>query len=94
MKSQAAPRFWKLYNRLPRIEQQQARKAYQLWKTNPNASGLQFKRVSETESIYSARVSEDYRVLGLMEGDTIIWFWIGSHKEYERMLKQRMRKSV
>jgi hypothetical protein len=76
------------------MEQQRARKAYQMWKTNPNAPGLHFKRVSEAEPIYSARVSEDYRVLGLMEGDTVVWFWIGGHNEYERMLKQRKRKGA
>lgn len=87
MKSQAAAQFWKLYNRLPIQEQQRASKAYRLWKTNPSMPGLHFKRVSEQEPIYSARVSDDYRVLGLLEGDTLIWFWIGRHDEYERLLK-------
>lgn len=87
MNAKAAPRFWKLYNRLPHQEQERARKAYQMWKTNPNASGLHFKRVSDQEPIYSARVSDDYRVLGLLEGNTIVWFWIGKHDEYERILK-------
>ena len=87
MKSKATPKFWKRYNNLPRKEQQRARRAYQIWKSNPNATGLRFKRVSEEEPIYSARVSDSYRVLGLMEGDTVIWFWIGDHDEYERMLK-------
>ncbi len=42
MNSKATPRFWKLYGHLPRYEQQRARKAYQIWKTNPNAPGLRF----------------------------------------------------
>ena len=88
MNAKAAPRFWELYNQLPRQEQQRARKAYQIWKTNPNASGLRFKRVGDKEPIYSARVSKVYRVLGILEGDTIIWFWIGRHDEYERILRQ------
>ncbi len=24
--------------------------------------------------------------LGLLEADTITWFWIGSHADYERLL--------
>ena len=87
MNSKAAPKFWDCYNRLPRAAQQRARKAYQLWKTNPRASGLRFKRVSEEEPIYSVRVSADYRALGLLENDTLIWFWIGKHEEYERILR-------
>ena len=87
MKSKATQRFWKLYFHLPVKVQQRARKAYQIWKAKPNTPGLNFKRVSEEEPIYSVRISHDYRVLGLMEGDTMVWFWIGDHNEYNRMLK-------
>ena len=89
MKSRATRNFWKFYGRLSRQEQQRARKAYQIWLQNPAAPSLRFKRVSTQTPIYSARVSEDYRVLGLLEGDTMIWYWIGPHDEYERLLKQR-----
>ena len=61
MKSQAAPKFWKFYVRLPRSVQQQARKAYQLWKVNPHHPSLHFKRVADQEPIYSARVSSNSR---------------------------------
>lgn len=87
MKSRATPKFWKYYLRLPRRVQRQARKAYQLWRANPGHPGLHFKRVDEEDPIYSARVTEDYRVLGLLEGDTVIWYWIGRHDEYERLLR-------
>ena len=87
MKSQATPKFWKLYARLPRRFQQRAQKAYQLWKKNPSHPGLHFKRVDDQEPIYSVRVSDTYRVLGLLEGDTMIWYWIGTHDEYELLLK-------
>ena len=87
MKAQAVPKFWKFYVRLPRNVQQQARKAYQLWKVNPHYPSLHFKRVDDKEPIYSARVSNNYRVLGFLEGDTVLWYWIGNHDEYERLLK-------
>ncbi len=87
MKSKATPKFWKLYDHLPLAEQRRARKAYQLWKTHPEAPGLDFKRVSDQEPVYSVRVGKDYRALGLLEGDTVIWFWVGDHDEYERILK-------
>ncbi len=86
MKAKATPKFWKLYERLPRSVQQLARKAYQIWKTNPRHPSLHFKQVGE-EAIYSVRVSGEYRVLGLREGNTLIWFWIGNHDDYERLLK-------
>ncbi len=87
MKSKATPRFWKLYGRLPLQVQKRARKAYQTWQTNPSAHGLRFKRVSEQEPIYSIRVGDDHRVLGLLEEDIMGWFWIGDHDEYLRLLR-------
>ena len=53
---------------------------------NPNHPGLQFKQVHSTRPIYSARISLDYRALGILEGDEMIWFWIGSHADYDRLL--------
>jgi mRNA-degrading endonuclease RelE of RelBE toxin-antitoxin system len=87
MKSRATPKFWKFYARLPRRVQRHARKVYQTWKASPDHPSLHFKRVDDEEPIYSVRVSDDYRALGSLEGDTVIWFWIGRHDEYERLLK-------
>ena len=87
MKSQVTPKLWKFYARLPRSVQRQARKAHQMWQVNPYHPSLHFKRVDDKEPIYSARVSNNYRVLGFLEGDTILWYWIGNRDEYERLLK-------
>ena len=87
MKSKATKRFWTLYHALPDHIQRRAAKAYLLWKSNPNAHGLRFKRVGKRLPVYSARIDAGYRVLGLLEGDTIIWFWIGKHDDYERILR-------
>ncbi len=86
MNSRATRQFWKLFFALPVQIQQRARRAYEIWLTNPRHPGLQFKRVDDEEPIYSARVTDDYRVLGFLEGNTVIWFWIGKHDEYEKML--------
>ncbi len=72
---------------LPLSVKKQARKAYQMWKINPHHPSLHFKRVDDKEPIYSVRVSNDYRVLGFLEGNTVLWYWVGSHDEYERLLK-------
>ena len=89
MRARATLKFWTLYAALPPEVQQQARRVYLLWKANPNHPSLRFKRVDEEEPIYSARVSGDYRVLGVLEGDTVVWFWIGDHDEHARLLKHR-----
>lgn len=88
MKSHTTARFRKLLASLPPEVRKQARQAFRLFKNNPCHPGIYFKRVHSTKPIYSVRISLNYRALGVEEGNDIIWFWIGSHAEYERMLKK------
>jgi hypothetical protein len=77
--SQLAESFLACYARLPAAVREQARRAYRLWRANPSHPGVQFKRVHATEPIFSARVGIGWTALGLLEGNTVTWFWIGSH---------------
>jgi hypothetical protein len=87
MKSRATRQFWKHFERLPTDIQRKAYKAYRLWRRNPSAKGLYFKRVSGVaEPLYSVRIGMRYRALGLLDGDTLYWYWIGDHDEYDRAL--------
>jgi len=88
MKSSVTQTFRKRLNELPTSVQEQAAKVYALWQKDPYHSSLQFKRVSQKQPIYSARVSLNYRVLGLLESDHIYWYWIGAHDEYDDLLKR------
>ena len=65
-----------------------ARKACRLFASNPRHQSLRFKKVHGYEPIYSVRVALGYRVVGLLEGDEITWFWIGSHADYDRLLEK------
>lgn len=87
MNSQTTPTFWKHYRTLPQEVRQRARLAYKLWRRNPNHPSLAFKRVKQSQPIYSVRIGLAYRALGLWQGDTITWFWVGTHGEYDRLLK-------
>jgi hypothetical protein len=84
--SRATPRFWAAYRELPPDIRDFARKAYRLFRDNPQHPSLNFKKVHDRDPIYSVRVTLGYRALGLLEGDGITWFWIGSHAEYDRLL--------
>lgn len=88
MKSSVTKAFRKKLAELPPSVQQQAAKAYALWRSDPYHNSLQFKRVSQRQPIYSARISLDYRALGLLENDQIYWFWIGTHTEYDELLQR------
>ena len=80
--------FRDLLHRLPTATQEQAARAYALWRTDPYHNSLQFKRVSQRQPIYAVRVGLGYRALGLREGDHVYWFWIGPHAEYDALLKR------
>jgi len=73
---------------LPEAVRRQARSAYLLFRDNPRHPSLQFKLVHPTLSIYSARVSRGHRAVGVLSGDVIVWFFIGSHAEYEQLLRR------
>ena len=88
MKSFASPRFWRLYNALPVSTRRQADKAYRLWLNDPFHGGLQFKQIHSSRPVYSVRISRDWRALGIMKDDEIVWFWIGSHSEYDQIISR------
>ncbi len=75
-----------MYQRLPEQVKRQTFRAYHTFSKNPQHPGLRFKRVHPTQPIYSVRINRDYRAVGVINGDVIIWFWIGSHADYERLL--------
>lgn len=84
MKSETLPSFWAAYQPLNESVKRATRKAYRLWTENPFHPSLHFKCVSTEEDVWAVRVTLGFRALGIMEGDTVTWFWIGSHDEYER----------
>ena len=88
MNSRLTDEFAALFARLPESVQNQARKNYRLWRTDPSHPSLHFKRIHGLEDIYSVRVGFGWRAVGLVEGNTINWFWIGSHGDYDKLLKQ------
>ena len=38
--------------------------------------------------IYSVRIGKGYRAVGQRDKKGILWFWIGSHAEYDKLLSQ------
>jgi hypothetical protein len=84
MNSATLPSFWTAYGSLDEAVRQRARKAYRLWAENPFHPSLHFKCINREESIWFVRITLNYRALGIFEGDTVTWFWIGSHDDYEQ----------
>ena len=86
MISRITPEFSRLYRQLDPEIRRKVIRARSLFLNNPRHRSLQFKRVKGRRNIYSARIDDNYRVLGELNGDTITWHWIGPHDEYDRMI--------
>ena len=80
------PSFWRLYRQLPQEIQGLADKNYELLKADPRHPSLHLKKVGRSNRLWSVRVGIDYRALGLDKPEGIVWFWIGTHAKYEKML--------
>lgn len=75
--------FWRRYDQLPQEIQKLADKNFQLLKADPYHPSLHFKKIGE---LWSVRVGRGYRALGLNDGDTVQWFWIGTHGAYDQLI--------
>lgn len=66
-----------------------AKKNYKIWKKNPFYKGFEFKQVHQKKPIYSIRVGIGWMALGIIVAkDKIVWFWIGSHNDYDKLLNK------
>jgi hypothetical protein len=84
MRHFASPSFWGLYERLPGSIRELADKNFELLKADPDHPSLHLKRVGK---YWSARIGIKYRVLGIRVDKGVLWFWIGTHAEYDKIVK-------
>lgn len=77
------PRFWQCYEALPESVRALADKNYQLLNIDSNHPSLHLKKVG---NYWSVRVGGGHRALGIETDDGLLWFWIGTHAEYDTLL--------
>ena len=82
----ATEQFWARFNALPGSIQTLARKNFELLKTNPRHPSLHFKKIG---SFWSVRIGLQYRALAIEDEGDFIWVWIGTHDDYERILRTK-----
>ena len=80
----ASPSFWSAYEKLPSSIQKIADRNYELLKLNQQHPSLHFKKI---EHYWSVRVGIHYRALAVEIDDGLLWFWIGGHTEYDKLIK-------
>ena len=83
MKHFATPDFWFHYRLLPQTIQDLADKNFCFLKENPRHPSLRLKKAGE---FWSVRVGLGHRALGKDREEGIVWFWIGTHAEYDQLI--------
>lgn len=84
MISRATPEFWQRYRQLPPDVQLAARKVYQMFRKNPAHPSLRLERLRTDPRGWSIRVTRDVRAVAFRYRDEWLWFWIGTHKDFDR----------
>ena len=83
MKHYTSSDFWELYWKLPVEIRELADKNYELLKDNSRYPSIQLKRIEE---LWSVRVGQHYRAIGIDAPGGIQWIWIGSHADYDKII--------
>jgi hypothetical protein len=83
MKSLTSTSFRKHLAGLSPEVKRRAIKQFRLWLNDHWHPSLHFKRVGP---YWSARVDRDHRALGIERDGAVVWFFIGRHDDYDRLL--------
>ena len=86
MNSAGTTRFWELFKGLPAEAQHLAVKNDHLWQRDPRHPSLHFRRLQGSKDRFSIRVGDHYRALGIQTDEKMIWVWIGTHSDYDRLV--------
>ena len=86
MTSRTEKHFWHRFDQLPTDVQALAREKYQLWLRDTFHRSLKFKPIGK--DVWSVRIGNHYRALGRRAGELIVWFWIGTHEEYNKLVQR------
>ena len=85
MISKVRPSFWRAYERLALTAKTRAREAWRIFDQNPDYPSLHFKKLQSRHDLWSVRITQQYRAVGVRSNDTIEWIWIGTHNEFDNL---------
>ncbi|MEO5358521.1 MAG: hypothetical protein H7844_14670 [Nitrospirae bacterium YQR-1] len=83
MRHYAADSYWNHYENLPTNIRELADKSFALLKENPAHPSLHLKKV---ENYWCIRIGKKYRALAVEIEEGLLWFWIGTHAQYDKLI--------
>jgi inorganic triphosphatase YgiF len=90
--SHTTAQFRKMFSELPAEVQSQARRAYRIFRQNPNQPSLRFKPVHPTRQFIQRESAQAIEQWESWKATKIVWYWIGSHADYDKLLSQSRRR--
>ena len=84
MNSIATSNFWKLYRELPDSIRSASQEAFRNFRDDPAHPALSLERLRCDPDSWSVRITRNYRAVGVKAGNTMTWYWIGSHSDFEK----------
>jgi mRNA-degrading endonuclease RelE of RelBE toxin-antitoxin system len=88
VKSRISSDFRRDLDNLPPAVKRQARDAYRLFESDPQHPSLKFKKLPPFADIWSVRINNNYRAVACRRGEVLLWFFIGSHADYDKLLNR------
>lgn len=88
MRHRATAGFWQRFSTVPEAVQRLARRNHRLLEADSRHPSLHFKKLAgHSPPLWSVRIGRDYRALGVEREGALFWFWIGSHAEYDQIIR-------
>jgi hypothetical protein len=79
----SSPNFCYYYRQLSEGIRELADKNFALLREDPHHPSLRLRKIG---TYWSARVGLHYRALARDRAEGLVWFWIGHHSEYDKLL--------
>lgn len=79
------PDFWKCYQKLPSEIKDLSDRKFLLFRKEPFHPSLGFAKKG---NVWTVDIGLHYRAIALREDDTLVWFWIGSHEDYNNLMNR------
>jgi len=83
--SKVRPSFWRAYASLSPEVKARARLAWKIFERDPSHPSLRYKKLQARDDLWSVRVGQQYRAVGVRSGNVIQWIWIGTHNEFDTL---------
>lgn len=94
MENRRTKSYWKCLDKLGVNIDALLERTYDTWLNEPQSNGLEFTFLHDDPLVARVRVGDHYRAIMVIDGETAVWFWIGTHEDYNKYHNKPARKAA